>query len=236
MSSQKYRYGYRPGKHRSRKLFLIVAATFVVLGIVGTIILLDLKRHKAPKVEGASRTVSQVINGVSQQRTIDEKTFIMELPVDWKEVARRKNSRENLITWQSTKKGEENRKLTLHIDAIPSDYAINRLLPIVSQGAKLVYSDLSDNCATFTGGGTFNTSQAVTLKPTVAKWQKVDFICNLPQVTDNQIGTGSSEGINFVSVTGENQGSHRYFFVYADRNIQPNYNILYDALRSFRAK
>ncbi|MDB5185901.1 MAG: hypothetical protein JWL85_424 [Candidatus Saccharibacteria bacterium] len=230
-----YRYdkSFRPKRHKF--LFVFAGALLVVVSLAA-FVWRDVTRNQAVNIEGQSRTVNQVFNDTIQRLTVDEQLYSMELPGDWKEIKRTNTSTENSITWQATKKGEDNRSLTLHIDTIPASRPLNRLLPVNAEGNTLMYGEISDNCASFTGGGSLDAQKAVHSKETEAKWQKVDFICNLPRVIDNEIGTGSTEGINTVSVTGPLQGKHKYFFVYTDRNVQPKTSILLDAIRSFRAK
>jgi hypothetical protein len=58
----------------------------------------------------------------------------------------------------------------------------------------------------------------------------------LPQYIDNRIGTGSvGSGVNGVTLTGPTSGTHNYFFLYIDRNIEPDDSILYGIIQSFRA-
>lgn len=234
--SVKYRYGHRPGRRRRTRVLIVLVVSFVILVIVGGIIAYDVYKNRSKSTTGTPLTVIQTFDNSPTKRNIDEPTFSMELPGDWKEIARVNNSRERYVTWQATQKNNDNRYLTVHVDIIPGTKAINRLLPIMAQANTITFGDVSDNCATFTGGGTLDVSRAIDLEPKVAKWQGVDFICNLPNVVDNEVGTGSQEGINTLTVIGTTKGPHRYFFLYIDRNIQPNYNILFDALRSFKAK
>jgi hypothetical protein len=159
----------------------------------------------------------------------------MELPGDWKQVERKTTTTENSITWQGTKKGQDNRKLTLYVDVIPP-LAVNSLLPVTASGDTLSLGDVSDNCATFTQKGTLDTSKAVQNRDSPAKYKQVDFICDLAQVTQNKTGTGSTDGINMVNVTGLTKGKHKYFFLFNDQNIQPNLTILTNAIKSFKAK
>jgi hypothetical protein len=236
MSAQKYRYGHRSERHRPRKVLLVLAGSLLILSLIGGLVFSDLRRNGSQSVEGESKTVTQVIGDSVQRIAIDEPLYSFELPGDWKEIGRQSTPNEHSVSWQASKKGEDNRYLTLYVDVIPPDIAVNRLLPVSAQGATLSYGDISEKCETFTGNGTVDASRGTQLKPAPAKWQGVSFICNLPRMVDNQIGTGSSEGINQVTVTGPGKGAHRYFFLYTDRNIQPNYNILYEAVRSFHAK
>lgn len=110
--------------------------------------------------------------------------------------------------------------------------SVNRLMPVTVQGGSMSVGNISDNCATFTGDASdANKSRSGQLK---ARWSGVDFICSMGSI-DNQVGVGAPGGINEISLTGS-QGTHKYFFLYIDRTIQPDYTILEDALTSFRAK
>ena len=236
MGAPRYRYGHRVEKRRPRKALLVLACSIVILGILGGMVYLDIRKHVSPTVEGESRVVSQVLSDNAQQIVVDEPFFTLELPGDWKETGRNTNNLYTSISWQATTKGKENRYLTLYIDRIPTDLPVNRLVALKAQGSGLNFSDVSDNCANFTVGGTFDTSVAARSRPAPTKWNKVDFMCNLPRVIDNEIGTGSEGSRNSVTVTGPSGATHKYFFLYTDRNFQPDYNIFYDVLRSFKAK
>lgn len=236
LSAPKYQYGHKPAKRRPRKALVVMGFSLLLIGVIVGVIFIDLRKHVSPSVEGESRVVSQVLSDNAQALVVDEPFFSFELPGDWKETGRNANNLYTSISWQATLRGKDNRYLTLYIDRIPFDMPYNRLVAVKAQGSGISYSDVSDNCANFTVGGTFDAGVAAGLKPAPTKWNKVDFICNLPHVIDNEVGTGSIESPNAVTITGPSKGTHRYFFLYTDRNFQPEYSILYDVLKSFRAK
>jgi hypothetical protein len=211
MSSPQYHYGHKPAKRRPRKALVVLVCSLMLVGLAVGIIYADLRKHVSSGVEGESKIVNQVLSDSINQITIDEPNYTLELPSDWKETSRNVNNTYISITWQATTKTKDNRWLTLYMDKIPFDTPVNRLVAVSAQGSTLKFSDVSDNCANFTVGGTFNTSIATTLKPTLTKWNKVDFICNLPEVTDNEIGTGAEGTINSVTVAGPSRGCTQVF-------------------------
>lgn len=233
----KYKYGRRPGRRRRTRVAIVLLISIVIIAGVGSLIYLDIKKNnKQAYIEGQGRTVVQSIDASQGVLRVDEPTFTMELPGVWKEIGRKTTALEQSITWQGTKKGEDNRKLTLYVDVIPASLAVNSLLPVTALGNGIDYGDVSDNCATFTQKGTLDTGLAVNNRDSPAKYKQVNFICDLAQVTQNKTGTGSVDGINVVNVTGIAKGKHRYFFLFNDQNIQPNLSILTNALKSFKAK
>lgn len=236
MSAPKYRYGHGTSKRRPRKALLVFGFAIILIGLLGAFVFLDLNRSVTPVIEGEGRVVSQVLSDNSQKITIDEPFFSFELPSDWKEVSRNENAQYNSINFQATAKEKDNRYLTVYVDRIPFDKPFNRIVTVRAIGNNINYSDVSDNCANFTVGGAQGGQPVSTLRPLATKWNKVDFICNLPQLNDNQVGTASEGSPNAVTVTGATKGAHKYFFLYSDRNYQPDYNIFYDMLESFKAK
>ncbi len=232
----RYKYGHRPGRRRRTRVLIVLAVSFVILGIVGGVVGYDTYKNQSKPVEGIKHTISQSLDETVNKYNVGEPTFSMELPGDWKETGRKNDALNQSISWRATQKNADNRYLEVFIDKIPTTKAINRLLPVSATDNVLIHGDISDNCASFTQGGTFNTGQADKLKETPAKYQTIDFICNLPRVTENEVGTGSIEGGNTVTVSGEIKGAHKYFFLYTDHNIQPDYTILYNAIKSFKAK
>lgn len=232
----KYKYGRRPGRRRRTRIAIVLFISFSIIGTIGALVYLDLtKSNKDTSVTGPGRTIAQSVDSAQDVLRIDQPTYTMELPGDWKKVDQKTSTIENSITWQGTKKGQDNRKLTVYVDVIPP-LAVNSLLPVTASGDSLVSGDVSDNCATFTQKGTLDTGQAVKNRDSPAKYKQVDFICDLAQVTQNKTGTGSTDGINMVNVTGLAKGKHKYFFLFNDQNIQPNLTILTNALKSFKAK
>lgn len=232
----KYHYDHKPGRRRRKPVLLAFGMTMLVLGIIAAVVIWDIRKNQSSEVSGKAQTILQAGTNSVTRLAINEPFFSMELPGDWKELRRKNDQTENSITWQSTKSPADGRSLKLYIDIIPTTLPVNRLLPVMAQNNTLSVGDLSENCATFTKGGTLNAHDAALLKETPAKWNKVDFICDLPRVNDNEVGTGSTEGINTVTLTGPAKGTHKYFFFYTEHNIQSNYDILFNALRSFKAK
>lgn len=233
----RYKYGHRPGRRRRTRVLIVMAVSLVLLGLAVSFVYFDLRNNRnTDSAEGVGRTIAQTLDNASQTTLLDDPLFTMEFPSDWKEIRRTNNANEHSITWQATKHREDNRYIKIYIDTIPKSYPVNRMLPLTSRGSTFSVGDISSNCATFTKGGTTEAGRAQFLSAENAKWQGVDFICDLAQVTDNEVGTSSVEGINTVSATGPTKGKHSYFFVYTDHNIHPDNTILYNALRSFKAK
>lgn len=220
-------------KHRLRHIVIVGIISVTVLAVLGGATWRLIGRNTPKAVTGGVVTVPQQITTTSVLN-VNEPYFTMQLPADWKQTS---GTIAGSFSWQATAKNEDARFLTIYIDdAIPANLPVNRELPLTAQGNQLTYGQLSPNCATFTAGGTLETTQAVKLKPALAVWQNINFICNLPNVVDNQIGTGSMAGVNTITLTGPTAGTHSYFFLYTDRTGEPDYDILYNIIQSFRAK
>lgn len=234
--SKAYRYGRRSIRHRHIWPIVIAVVVFVVGPIVGAVYV-DLHKHSDTSVSGAESVVGQV-GGIGDDavKKINEDVFTLSLPSDWKEVNRVTVPTERSITWEATKKNHDGRWIKIYIDTIPATYPVNRLLPVTPRGDKMVVGDISDNCATFTGGGTMDASKATQLSPALAKWQGVDFMCNLPNVVDNQVGISAVGPINTIALTGAQKGAHKFFMVYTDHTVQPDYMIATNIIESFQVR
>lgn len=231
-----YKYGHRSAKHR-HVIAVVLIACLVIFGPLAFFIYRDISLNGSAAVEGSSQVVGQIQGMPENKLVIDEATYSMELPDDWKEFERSDTEALKSVSWQSTKKNLDARKFTVYVDKIPANKPVNRLLPVTIQGSRFIVGSISDNCISFTGGGVANTDTSSQLKPALAKWQGVDFICNLPNFVENEIGVGTvGSPVNQVTITGESKGTHTYFFLYTDHTIQPDYTILSNALESFRAK
>lgn len=233
--SVRYRYNHRAVK-RHHIIGIVLGVAVLMIGILVMLLMLDVRKNQNTKSEGTSRVVGQVVGDEGGTQTIDHELFMFTLPGDWKELSRVNTDSERSITWTTTKANDSARELKIYIDTIPSTLPVNRLLPVTIQSNQLVPGTVSTNCATFTQGGIMDAQKATQLQPAQARWEGVDFICNLTNIVENKVGASSSVAINTIPLEGVVKGMHKYFFLYNDQNIQPKYDILSDAVRSFTPK
>jgi hypothetical protein len=115
------------------------------------------------------------------------------------------------------------------VDHIPTALAINRLLAVQSSGDKMTpVGMVSDNCTNFTDKAT--ESAATGTAP--AKWNGVNFICDMANYERDVVATGSSGGINMVTLSSKS-GTHQVCLVYTDNSIDPDYSVFTDIVQSF---
>lgn len=233
MAEQSYHHRRRR-KRRAGWLWFWISLIVLILLFVG-VFAWDVYRSQSQQQTGEV-ILSEFEIIETPKRIVDELTYTMKLPSDWEEVGRFDATNQKGVRWQSTKAKFDNRYLTVYVDVIPLSKPVNKLLPIESIGSKLRHGEISDNCAKYTPGGLVDANSALKSKPIIAKWEEVEFLCDLPKVFDNVVGTSSKDGINRVSVKGQNKGLHTYFFEYTDHNIHPDYEIFIDIIESFEAK
>lgn len=228
--SRQYTHNHS-GRFMKRGLLVV---SFLV-GLAGVIMVVafiynDLQLNQSEPVQGEERAVAQVL-GNADSLFVSEENFEFELPGDWREIDRIDRPTEQSITWQATLRDEDNRYLKLYVNTIP-DEPIVRLLPVNVSDNQLQRGQLSAHCATFTG------SSEDGRRYPIAKWEDVEFLCDANRTVNvNIIGTGQhGQPTNTVEVKGPNSGTNRYFFVYTDQNIRPNFDIFYNVVSSFRAK
>jgi hypothetical protein len=162
--------------------------------------------------------------------------FKISLPVGWADHGKQ-NPLANQVfyEYQSAIKNYDNRWLHVYVDVFPADFAINKLLPVEVVNNRINPGDISDDCTTFTGSPSPGSGGRALNQTWSAKWQGVKFICSMTQ-PDNYVGTASVEegyGITLLSKQGV---KHKYFFVYIDHNVRPDYQIFMEALKSFETK
>ena len=158
--------------------------------------------------------------------------FKITLPATWNALGKQNPySNQVYYEFQDSVKETSNRWVRVYVDVIPKDFALNRVLPITVVENKIVPGVISDDCTTFTGS-----PQAVTGKPVAetwtAKWQDVNFVCAM-KAKLNYVGTASAEEGIITTFTSSNNTKHKYFFLYIDHNVRPDYSIFTDALKSF---
>lgn len=232
-SKDMYQIGHR-AFHSKRYLAVAVVVLLVIL-CAGLLIWRDLGRNNASTTDSSPvvTTTEQIVQAAKVR--IDEPLFSLELPNAWEEV-RRQQDPEQIIEWKGTTRDDNAQSMVLYIDTIPETMAVNRLLPVAAEGSRLSVGNISDNCTAFTDGGDLTPQTLSNARPTAAKWEQVDFICDLPNYLRNVIGTGSVGNINRVRVAGSQGAEHSYFFVYTDHGAHPDDSTAVAIIKSFQAK
>jgi hypothetical protein len=162
------------------------------------------------------------------KKHIDERFFGLDLPADWQPVAPPRQPYA-VHSWQNTAQNKGARRLDIYVDGAPR-LAVNRVLPIQANGARLVLlGQVSDNCITFTEGAKQTAAASM-----LAKWRGVKFLCDTANHERNVTGTSSPTGIDDVTLAGS--GKHSFFFVYTDNSATPDYDLFTNIITSFQAK
>jgi hypothetical protein len=234
--NEKYRFDHKTYKHGKRSITLILLTSVFVMAIIAGIFYLIVIKNGNSKtnITGPAKIVGQAESQATAQTfTVNEPDYTLQLPIGWHAISSITGVNNSDIqysnSWESSGYVGTQLFLSVYVDNIPTTYPVNGLLPLTSYGNRILYGSFSGNCSNFTTGSS--------ITPTPAVWESVDFLCNLPNKTDNQIGTGSTgDPINTVTVTGPTKGTHNYFFLYIDRSAEPDYSILYNIMSSFRAK
>jgi hypothetical protein len=222
-----YRFGERIHHHRKLYVWLISFVCVLVISVFAGDKLLKSDTHiaKAP-----APTVHALNYNDTKTITFSEPLFMIALPSDWKLESKATTP---YVTYRfgSTLAHQDARWLDIYTDGVPAGFGVNRALAVSASGGKLVLeSDVSDNCANFTGPVAGQPATA-----TLGKWQGVDFLCDLGNYVRDVVGTSSPEGPDVVTLTGTT-GKHQFFFAYTDNNASADYSIFTNALKTFRAK
>ncbi len=227
-----YRFGRRLVPWQNYRQRAVAMVVIVLLVVSATTAWLIENNRGTTIIHNASAKTTTVSAASPTVQTFNEATFSIQLPNDWKLISHT-NEPYNVYTWQDTTRYEDNRILNLYVDTIPST-AVSRLQPVTVVGDHLQLGELSDACINFTGPPVTSAQAAQSLPNQVAKWQGINFICNLSNYNNNSIGTSSVQGINTVTLSGPITGQHSFFFLYIDHNVHPDYSIFTNALTSFR--
>lgn len=200
--------------------------------------------HKSSRETNITNT--QPLNSVVADNSaigsleVNEPLFGMVLPGPWKLAGTNVDGAYRSIQWKYDSPNSAGRWIRVYVDTIPAKFAVNYLLPVAAEGSGLKLGTQSDNCVNFTKGATPDTtvdkSVPISVETIPSRWELVDFVCQNSRVSHRVVGTGSTEGINTVFITGPTGGRHAYFFVYNDDNYRPDFSIFKRALASFRAK
>jgi hypothetical protein len=220
-------HAHKP-RRRIRKRWLAVAAVAVACGVGYG--LYSLKPDT--QIKNATPTVRSVKKEANLQ-TFRRGTFSIDLPAGWQFTAKQQDLY-TIYHFRSALPGEQgNRLLDVYEDSSLPNFAINRMLPVAATddgGLVAESGQVSDNCAAYTTGAT---TGRTTVGQT-AKWQGIEFLCDMANPQRNVVGTGSTDGLNTVKVSDQMGTQHRYFITYTENNSKPDYSIFIAAINSFK--
>jgi len=218
-----------PKKHRKLKRFLI----FLLFLLICFGIFIYIKEHLKPHtVVHQSKPVITTITDDQKLKTWNEPDFVIKMPSTWTAVPIPPHTY-HAYTWTSGETaGAE--QLTVYEDTIPGNFSVNRVVIVHSEDSKVVLDgSASDNCEQYTISGAPKVGEF----GVPAKWQGVEFYCDVQNQERDIIGTSSLEGPNIVTVTNDIRTSHKFLFTLDNENAgSPNYTVFYNAISSFEMK
>ena len=226
---------YKLGR-RSRHHKLLIGAflmLFVLFSSYGSYKLLNLKTAPRETISNTAPTVQHYSATTTNKMHVDQPLFTANLPYGWKFISHQ-TAPYNVYNYQSPTPGTQ--LLSVYIDTLPLTMAVNRVLSVQAQGDQIGHDTVSDNCVNFLTPSALNTPQAQTQKVVDARWQSVEFNCDVGNVVRDVVGTSSSGAINKVILTGSTVGPHALFFTFTDNNGTPDYTVFYGILDSFKLK
>jgi hypothetical protein len=226
-----YRVGERTEqsrRHRQRIVIAIVCVASLILASVYVVSNVQIKPVQT--IRNAPAVIKDYKPGDVGRIEVSKPLLTMKLPYGWTEKQVDGGVDPPLYRFQAGPTAPQ--QLDVYIDNVPPVYAFNKVVAVSSLGQGINYGTVSDNCSTFTD--TAKTNPATGYAP--AKWQGVDFMCDMGNYTRQVVGTASTEGMNVLTVHGANGKKYRAFFVYTDNNINPDYTTLYAILSSLRFK
>lgn len=225
-----YRVDRRIRRHKRarRNTLVVVALLCAAAGVYG---LMNLRIAPTQDVQNTEGVVTRYDAASAEKVRIDKPLFTLELPAGWKERAPEPSVLPySTFAFQSS--GAPAQLLALYIDAPPTNMAINHAVIVTPQGAGLAHDTVSGNCTTFTD--TSRLDRQTGIAP--ARWQNVDFLCDMGNFNRGVVGTESTEGVNTVTVTGPTTGTHKVFIRYTDSSVSPDYSTLYSIIASLNFK
>jgi hypothetical protein len=219
---------------RKRALRILVPLLLVLLVIGGYVGYRAFQSATAEVITDSKAHTYEAYPTEGNTKHFDEKLFEFDAPDDWKFIGL-DNSTYAYYKYQSTKKNFEARNLDIYVDKIPADMALNRVVAVKAQGARLSHGDASENCTSFATPDPSQAGTAAALK-IKARWDGIEFLCDNDTKFRNILGTTSTDGINTVKLTGPTAGAHSFFFVYTDHSSISDKTIFYRVLESFKVK
>ncbi len=211
-------------RHYKRWLIgLIVVVVAVVFGL--RLLKPDTKTTQA-------KVVKHTITNNAKFTHFQKGIFSLDLPKGWTFMGEQKDIY-TIYHFRSSQAGAEgNRLMDVYEDSSLPNFSVNRVLPVESNGLGGLATDvtqISDNCAAYTIGTPSGNKNYLP-----AKWHGVNFLCDMGNTLRNVVGIGSTEGLNTVTLKTPTSTPHHYFITYTENNDKPDYNVLVNAVNSFK--
>ena len=200
---ESYRLGKRQISHR--KLYVAVSLVLLVLAMAGVVAGKYYLKPDTAIGTPPPPVSTKIIATNGNTKRFDEGIFTIDLPADWKFVSHQ-TTVYNTYTWHNTETNPGVQQLQIYLDTIPASLGVNRVLPVQSNGNRVVPTEVSDSCADFTGNkvpGSPNTP---------AKWSGINFRRDLANYERDVVGTSSSDGVNIVKLVGSHQRPSQSLF------------------------
>lgn len=229
-----YTANKRQRKYRTFLKFTLLISPFL-LGILGLIWFVFLRNNDSIS-SNFNKQGAQVAVVKPATKDFSNEMFKITLRSNW-EAHGKQNPFSNQIYYEFQESIKEkeggSRWLRVYVDTFPKDFALNRLLPISVVDNRIIPGIISDDCTTFTGSPLSTLGAKAGADTWAAKWQGVDFVCSMTNA-QNYTGTASAEeGIGTTFINSDNV-KHKYFFVFIDHNVRPDYTIFSDSLKTFQ--
>ncbi len=220
-----YRFNKRIYKHKTRYISLIIICVIIIGLIVYFIIFLS---HPKVIIHQSQAVVKYYSAPSSPNQTINEPDFTFSLPKTWRTVTIH-SSLYKMFQFQSDNSSDV---LDIYQTVIPVNMAVNRELSVQAAGSSILLNGtVSTNCVNFT-----KTNPNTLATVTSARWQGVNFLCDSGNYERDVVGTGSTAGVNTVVLRSPSLGTQQFFFTFTSYSVQPNFNVFYQVLNSFRLK
>ncbi len=232
-----YKHG-KPVYNLSRRPLLVIAVIMIL--IIGGLYFVFVARTDKTILKNNNKPLVSRVKASPTNTDVSQAVFSFSLPGKWKLTAQNWDNRYTSWQWSSLDARSAARKFEVYLDTIPTDRAVNYLMPVTANYSGLELGTISDNCVNFTPGAS-PTSDRPTFTPLSkaslpSKWQQVNFLCDNANVSHQVVGIGTLSGLNSVSLTGPVKGTHKFFLLYNDSNFTPDFSIFSTILATFQVK
>lgn len=224
---------YHVGKqiHKHRRIKRIAIVLLIILFFAALVYwLMHLKIAPIATIRNDTPVSKNYTSSQAAKLKVEKPELKMELPAGW--VERKVISSPTGPRYTFSAKTGEAKVLDIYIDNPPTNLAVNKAIVVSSQGNGLMHDYVSENCMTFTDTKFKNPQTGFA----PARWQEINFICDMASPNRQVVGTISKEAINQVTTTGLSGATHKVFMTYTDNDITPSYSTLYDILSSLEFK
>lgn len=227
--TKKFHVDRRVDHRRVRPLNVFISCVVLAVLVGGAIVYYDIVSSPTVIDETKNKPITGTISeDISEEFVFDNEIMSLRLPGAWEGVAPLEGAPGSAFRFISKSDFTSGRSLDIFVDDSPSNPKYTKIIPVIVNQEKLLASDISPQCYTFT-----DDSQVQSIQAATARWETAWFPCE-PNETINVVGIAAKN--NTKGAVGVDVAGRRVIMLYTDHSSKQDNRVFLDIINKLRFK